>query len=173
MKVITLSENKQLKIFMHPTRQQILHLLSVQGAMTPKMVSTALDMTSSSAKHHLLKLVELGAVEIDHQELIHGIRATYYARTQATISIGSMEGGEREVLAQNLLKQVQDGFFSEKRTFRDEEGHFLADMNTGVLHLSPQEADELYLLIRSYICEHEQKREGTSAFVYSWIGYHA
>lgn len=141
--------------------------------MTPKQVADALSMTSSSAKHHILKLVGLGSVEVDRTALINGITATYYRRTEATISIGSDEGGLRAVVAQNLLKEVQDGFFSKTRCLEDEERHFMGDMLTGVLHLRPAEADELIGIVRSYIATHEKKGEDTLAFVYSMVTYRA
>jgi len=158
---------------MHPSRQRILTLLSIHGSMTPKQVADSLSMTSSSAKHHILKLVGLGAVEVDHTALINGITATYYKRTDATISIGSVEGGPRKALAQNLLKEVQDGFFSQDRVLEDEGGHFMGDMLTGVLHLKPDESDELIGMVRSYIASHEKKNEDTLPFVYSLVAYHA
>ena len=173
MKTIRLTDDKDLRIFMHPTRQKILTLLSINGEMTPKQVADSLSVTSSSAKHHILKLVELGAVEVDHTALINGITATYYRRTESTISIGSDEGGSRVALAQNLLKEVQDGFFSQDCYLEDEGGHFMGDMLTGVLHLSPTEADELIGIIRTFIATHEKKGEDTLPFVYSLVAYHA
>lgn len=173
MKKIRLSDDKDLKIFMHPTRQKILTLLAINGTMTPKQVADSLSMTSSSAKHHILRLVTLGAVEIDHTTLINGIVATFYRRTDATISIGSDAGGPREVLVQNLLKEVQDGFFSKDFPRDDSVGHFMGDVLTGVLHLRPEEADELIALVRSYITSHEKKGEDTVPFVYSLVTYHA
>lgn len=57
---------------MHPKRQQVLHELRVQGPMTAKMLSDALEMPPS-AKHHVSRLMELQVVEVDHTALIHGI----------------------------------------------------------------------------------------------------
>ena len=173
MKTIRLTDDKDLRIFMHPTRQKILTLLSINGEMTPKQVADSLSVTSSSAKHHILKLVTLGAVEVDHTALINGITATFYRRTEATISIGSDEGGSRVAVAQNLLKEVHDGFFLKARSLEDEEGHFMGDMLTGVLHLTPTQADELIAMVRSYIASHEKRGEDTLPFVYSMVTYRA
>jgi DNA-binding transcriptional ArsR family regulator len=172
MKTITLVTNEQLKIFMQPTRQKILHLLSVKGPMTPKMIADDLVITSSSAKHHLLKLLELEIVEQDHQELIHGITATYYRKTLALVSLGGIQGEEKEVLVQNLLREVQEGFFKKAKGFSSQKEHFTGDVRTGVLHLSLEEADKLNELIGSYIGGHEEKKEGTFPFVYSLVVYH-
>ena len=172
MNTITLTTTEQLKIFMQPTRQKILQILSVQGPMTPKMVADELEITSSSAKHHILKLVELGIVERDHQQLIHGITATYYRRTQATVSLGGVEGEERELIAQNLMKEVQDGFFKKAKDFDQDSGHFSGDVKTGVLHLSQDEADRLNEIIDSFIEDHQEKVGKTVPFVYSLVLYH-
>ena len=173
MKILRLSDDKDLQVFMHPSRQRILNLLSINGSMTPKQVADSLSMTSSSAKHHILKLVGIGAVEVDGTTLINGITATFYRRTDVTISIGSDKGGVRTVLAQNLLKEVQDGFFSQDHLLDDPKGHFMGDVLTGVLHLRAEEADELIQLVRSYLASHEKKGEGTFPFVYSMVTYRA
>lgn len=173
MKTIYLSDDKDLQIFMHPTRQKILTLLDINASMTPKQVADSLAMTSSSAKHHILRLVDLGAVEVDHTALINGITATFYRRTSATISIGYDGKGTRQALVQNLLKEVQDGFFSQDCPLDDTEGHFTGDVLTGVLHLTPEEADELIDIIRSYVASHEKKGEGTHPYVYSVVTYRA
>ncbi len=44
MKMLYIQDGKQLEIYMHPKRQQILHELSVQGPMTAKMLSDALGI---------------------------------------------------------------------------------------------------------------------------------
>jgi predicted ArsR family transcriptional regulator len=172
MKTITLQTDEQLKIFMQPTRQKILHLLSVQGPLTPKMVADDLGITSSSAKHHLLKLLELEIVELDHQELIHGITATYYRKTLAMVSLGGIKGDEREVVAQNLLKEIQEGFFKKAKDFEKQGEHFAGDVKTGVVHLTQQEADGLDKLINDFVSLHEEKKEGTVPFVYGLVAYH-
>lgn len=172
MKILKISTDKQLKIYMQPTRQKILHLLSVKGPMTPKMIADELSITSSSAKHHLLKLVELEIVELDHQETIHGIIATYYKPVAVTVSLGLNEGGEKELFAQNLLRNIQDGFFKYSRETKLNTEHFSGDMGTGVIHLSQKEADDLYELVKNYLSSHEEKKEGTIPFVYSFVAYH-
>ncbi|AEV29704.1 Bacterial regulatory protein, arsR family [Sphaerochaeta pleomorpha str. Grapes] len=172
MNTITLTTTEQLKIFMQPTRQKILQLLSVNGPMTPKMVANALEITSSSAKHHILKLVELGIVELDRQQLIHGITATYYRKTLVTVSLGGLQGDEREVVTQNLLKEVQDDFFKKIKDFDQDSGHFSADIKTGVLHLTQSQADHLNEIIESFIEKHEEKNKETIPFVYSLVLYH-
>jgi hypothetical protein len=158
---------------MHPLRQRILNLLSINGSMTPKQIADTLSIPSSSAKHHILKLVGIGAVEVESTTLINGITATFYQRTDATISIGSDEGGKRVVVVQNLLKEVQDGFFSKDPSFYETDDHFRGDVLTGVVHLSQKEADELIGIVRSYIASHEKKGESTLPFVYSLVTYHA
>lgn len=173
MKMITLTDTKQLEIYMHPKRQQILHELSVEGPMTAKMLSDTLGMTPSSAKHHLKRLEELAVVEVDHRELIHGITATYYRRTLVTVSFGSLPEEHKKNASAAVTKQIQDRFYAQPRSLTDTEGHFQADQVSGVVHLSLQEADELYRLIRNFLEEKEKKRDGTEPFVFSLLAYHA
>lgn len=172
-KRIILSSDADLRIFMHPTRQNILHLLSVRGPMTIKMLATSLSASSSSAKHHVLQLAKLGLVEIDHKEQIHGITATYYRRTAVEVSIGAEQGGDRELLAQNLLLEVEDGFFTYIRKTPIPPAHFGADMRTGVVHLTQEEADSLNRLIADFLAKHEENRDGTLPFAYALLAYRA
>jgi len=173
MKTLLLKTEKDLEIFMHPKRQQILHLLSVHACMTAKQVSDALFMQPSSAKHHLLRLQELGLVEVDHTELIHGITATFYRKTLVTVSFASLGEEKQKLVSDFVAKKVRDDLFSKPRNHTDESGHFMADQLSGVVHLSKEEADQLYRIIRSFVQEHEKHGEGKEAYVYSLVAYHA
>lgn len=161
--MLYIQDGKQLEIYMHPKRQQILHELSVQGGpMTAKMLSDALGMTPSSAKHHVARLVELQVVEVDHTELIHGITATYYRKRLVTVSFSSLAEEKRKLASDVVTKQIHDDFYKKAQSFTDENGHFQADqLSGGVVHLSKSEADELYKLIRAFIDEKEKKEDGT------------
>jgi hypothetical protein len=139
--------------------------------MSVKMIADTLKVTSSSIKNHIGRLSMLKVVEIDHTEVIKGILSTYYKRSEATISLNSVAKGERQVVAQNLLKQVEDGFFQKERELKDGEGHFNADQLTGVIHLKEEDADQLYTMIRDFISKHEVKEEESSPYVYSIVAY--
>lgn len=173
MNTIHLHSDKQLQIFMQPKRQDILHLLSIEGPATAKMIADMLEMTASSAKHHLMKLVELGVVEEDHTEVIHGITATYYRKAEVTVSFSDLDNQKRTLVADFVSNRIREGLHTRVHNGFDEQGHFLGDQLSGVLHLTKAEADELYTMIRSFIQSREKKREGTEAFVYSLVAYHA
>jgi DNA-binding transcriptional ArsR family regulator len=171
MKVLQLKDDNQLQIFMHPKRQDILHLLSVEGPATAKMVSDALAMTPSSAKHHLLKLQGLGVVEEDHTRLIHGIKATYYRKAEVAVSFGELDQQKQRLVSDFVSHRIQNDLYAKPRTHQDEDGHFAADQLSGLVHLSREQADQVYQLIRSFVEEHEQKIQGTEAYVYSLVAY--
>ena len=173
MKMVYIQDGKQLEIYMHPKRQQILHELSVQGPMTAKMLSDALGMTPSSAKHHVSRLMELQVVEVDHTELIHGITATYYRKRLVTVSFSSLAEEKRKLASDMVTKQIHDDFYKKAQSFTDGDGHFQEDQSSGVIHLSKDEADELYKRIRAFIDEKEKKEDGTEPFVFSLMAYHA
>ncbi|NBK24332.1 MAG: ArsR family transcriptional regulator [Spirochaetia bacterium] len=172
MKTLLLKTDKDLQIFMHPKRQQILHLLSVNASMTAKQISDALAMQPSSAKHHLLRLQELGLVEVDHTELIHGITATFYRKTLVTVSFASLGAEKQKLVSDFIDKQVRDDLYAKPRTHTDESGHFMADQLSGVVHLSEKEADQVYRLIRTFLAKHEKHGEGKKAYAYSLVAYH-
>ena len=173
MKTLTFTTDKELQIYMHPKRQQLLRLLDRVASMTPKQIADRLQMTPSSAKHHLLKLQEIGLIEVDRQELIHGITATYYRKCPVTVSFGSLGAEKRKMLTDLMHKQVYDELYSKERPFQDTDGHFNADQLSGVVHLSKKEADELYFLIRTFLADKDECKEGTEAYVYSLVAYRA
>ena len=88
-KMITLATRKQMDIYMNPQRQRLLKALEVSGKpMTPKQLSNVLKISASSVSLHIRKLVELGLLELDHTESIHGIQAKYYKKLPVSVSIG-------------------------------------------------------------------------------------
>ncbi len=173
MRIITLTTDKELQVYMHPKRQQILHMLEREGSMTAKQIASESGMTPSSAKHHVLKLMDLLLVEVDRQEMIHGITATYYKKCSVTVSFGALEEQKRRLVTNLMHKQVYDELYSKERSFYDVEGHFNADMLSGVVHLEKEQADELYSLIRRFLAENDEKKEGTEAYVYSLVAFRA
>ena len=63
---------------MNPQRQRLIKAMEVNGApITPKQLSNLLKISASSVSLHIRKLEELGLVELDHTESLHGIQAKY------------------------------------------------------------------------------------------------
>ena len=76
--VLVLTGEAALKIFINPTRMRIVEEMSLHPApITPKALADRLGLSPSSAKHHLMKLASIGVVLLDHQEMIHGIQASF------------------------------------------------------------------------------------------------
>ena len=180
IKKIRLSGEKELRVFMLPLRQDILRLLQVHAKpMTAKQVADTLNITPSSAKHHLLKLCSIGLVEEDHTELIHGITARYYRRVTAEVSIGTEissdpSHGKRVAVVRALVEKILDGFFRyvvlpEQKSVPEYDG----DVYTGVAHLTPKEASELDALLTEFFAKHETPREGTLPYEYAIVAYPA
>jgi DNA-binding CsgD family transcriptional regulator len=178
-KTITLTGEKELRIFMHPLRQKILREMTLQGQpMTAKQLADRLNITPSSAKHHMTRLESIGIVGVHHQEQIHGITATFYEHLPVTVSIGLNQNDlseERRAVLDHLLSQVYSGFRErlERRETTDGTGSFEGDLLTGIVHLTQPDADALYRMIREFIGAHETAREGTVPFEYALILYNA
>ena len=80
-KTIRLESENQLRIYALPLRQKIIRTMQVLGRpATAKQIADTLMISPSSARHHLLKLQEIGLVEHDHYEFINGIKADYVRR---------------------------------------------------------------------------------------------
>lgn len=178
MDTIVLTGKHELDIYMNPQRQNLIRCMQIAGApMTPKQLSEQLEISASSVQHHIRQLVELGLVELDHTELIHGITASYYRILPKTVQIGSLVDDEnknqRLALMQADVSQVFSGFlaYCEANSEATLGQAQFGDMVSGITHLGPEEAKELYGMIRAFLEAHEQRQADTSAWEYALIAY--
>lgn len=178
MDTIVLSGKRELDIYMNPQRQNLIRCMQISGVpMTPKQLSNQIGVSASSVQHHLAQLIELGLVELDHTEQIHGITASYYRVLPKTVQIGSLVNDDlkhqRLALMQASITSIFSGFTTycaehSEATLGPEQ---FGDMLTGITHLSPAEATELYGMIRAFLAAHEESAAGTSPWEYALIAY--
>ncbi|HWR61563.1 MAG TPA: helix-turn-helix domain-containing protein [Clostridia bacterium] len=185
MKEISLTTKEELDIYMSPTRQKLLRLLSLAGSpMTPKQLSDRLEISASGVQHHIKKLMQLGVVELDHTETINGINASFYKHAQVMIHIGLSRSDElaeqKEVLVQNSIAQVYDGFRSQMKKRVSMTGERdsdklqkWGDILSGVVYLEEKESSELMKLITGFIEQHSAPAPGSSSWEYAIIAYNA
>ncbi len=181
---IVLKTDKELKIFMSPVRQKIIKVIHRAGKpVTSKYVADKLEISPSSAQHHIKKLEQVGIVEFDHNEIINGITAKYLRITEKTISIGQDINddltAERDILARNILNTAYNGYkelINENRQLISEEykkGNKFVDQLTGVVHLSTEEANELFDIIDVFIKKHSKASDNSHPYEYALIAYRA
>ncbi|MEA4869866.1 MAG: helix-turn-helix domain-containing protein [Christensenella sp.] len=178
MDTIVLYGKRELDIYMNPQRQNLIRCMKIAGVpMTPKQLSEQIGISPSSVQHHIRQLRELGLVELDHTELIHGITASYYRILPRTVQIGSLVHDEnknqRLALLQAELSQVFSGFTAYCETSTEAAvGHRqFGDMISGITHLTAGEAVELYGMICAFLASHEERGEATRAWEYALIAY--
>lgn len=178
-KILELSTEKELKIFMDPLRQRMLRTMAVIGKpVTAKKLSDAMKITPAAAKHHLLRLESIGLVGVDHTEEIHGITATYYALLPVDVRLGMEKEEyrrEKGLIAENLLRSVFEAFREKAYAHPERAGNapFAGDLSTGIIYLRQEEADELSRRIMAFIKEHETPEDGTVPFEYAILAYNA
>ena len=84
--------------------------------LTSKKIADILGISPSSARHHLIRLQQIGLVEHDRYEMVNGIRADYLKVVDATVSFGiQMDDdlyGKREQTMRQLLADIVQRFFS-------------------------------------------------------------
>lgn len=181
---IVLKTDKELKILMSPIRQKIMRIMSREGKpVTSKHIADKLNISPSSAQHHIKQLQQLGIIEFDHNEIINGITARYLRLSEKTVSIGQDISddlsSERDILARNILNNTYNGFkelLDAKKTFLIEEykkGNKMADQLSGVIHLTDEEANKLFDLIEGFVKEHSKATENTHPYEYALIAYRA
>lgn len=185
MKKITLSSKKELDIYMSPTRQRLLRFLNIQNApMTPKMLADKLQISASGVQHHIKKLMQLGLLELDHTEAINGITASFYKPAQVTVQIGLSQSGtlaeQKEVLMQNCIAQVYEGFIKQMKKRinlqADKNPDRLqkwGDILSGVVHLNDKKSEELMKLVSEFIEQNSAPTSDSSPWEYSIIAYNA
>lgn len=178
-KVIKLNTEKELRIYMFPLRQQIIRAMEIEGKpITAKQIANKLNITPSSAKHHLLKLEQIGIVEFDHSEFINGIKANYMKLSDATISIGQNLNDnfnyERDAYAENIIYQVYKGYQKVLNDNRSRDiDFFLGDLVSGVVHLSEKDICELQEIIYRFINSNKNSRENTNPYEFAFVNYRA
>lgn len=178
-KTITLSTQEDLKIFMSPQRQKLIREMHIDGRpMTAKAIADMLNISPSSAKHHIGKLEQLGLIELDHTKTINGILARYYKLTDVTVCIGQQLdddlSSERNIIVQNILMNTLEGFRQLSNTdIPDESLHNYGDFASGVVHLTPSDSQKLLQMIRDFIETHEVRTEDTEPWEYALILYNA
>lgn len=185
MKRIALTSKKDLDIYMSPTRQQLLRQLNIENApMTPKMLADKLKISASGVQHHIKKLMQLGLIELDHTEAINGITASFYKPAQVTVQIGLSQSDElaeqREVLLQNSIAQVYDGFLKQMKKRiclqGDKDPDSLqkwGDILSGVVHLNEKQSVELMKLVTEFIEQNSAPTSDSSPWEYAIIVYNA
>ncbi len=181
---IVIASDKDLKVVMSPIRQKIMKFMRVEGKpVTSKYIADRLNITPSSARHHIKLLEQLGIIKTDHCEIINGITAKYLTITDKTVSLGQNLNDElseeRDILARNMIYETYNGFqnlIKDNRTHLTDEfnkGNIFADVLSGVVHLTEKEANELYDIINTFINSHSKSTETSHPFEYALIAYRA
>jgi len=178
-KIIRLSTEEELRIFMMPMRQKLIRIMSLEGkAMTAKNLADKLNISASAVQNHIRKLEKIGLIEHDHYEKITGIQANYFKLTGVTVSIGqdSNDGlaNDRDVVVRNLISQIYGNYTDTVHALSAKgiknTGEF-GDFLSGVIHLSPKDSSKLLKLISKFVQEHEHIDENTVPWEFEMILY--
>ncbi|HML69269.1 MAG TPA: helix-turn-helix domain-containing protein [Clostridia bacterium] len=178
MDTIILSGKKELDIYMNPQRQNLLRQMQIVGEpMSAKQIADIIGISASSVQHHIRLLLELGIVEQSHTAQIHGITATYFRALPKTVQIGSLMADEHTNQRIALMQANLNGTFnrfvdycaaSSAETIKESQ---FGDLLSGIVHLKPDEAKELYALITRFLQAHETASKGASAWEYALLAY--
>jgi DNA-binding transcriptional ArsR family regulator len=180
MKVITLKSEKELRIYSLPLRQKILREMQILGhPVTAKEVADRLNITPSAAQHHLKQLMSIGLVEPDHMEVIRGIQARYLRLCDVTVSIGQQYKDTlapvRDEMVKAGLMTALSGFMRTVERNREkpeaENIHSLNDILTGIVHLTPKEADDFYQFVISFLNSHTVAGPDTNPWEVALLSY--
>lgn len=180
-RVLVLTGEAALKIFINPTRMRIVEEMSLHPVpITPKALADRLGLSPSSAKHHLMKLASIGVVLLDHQEMIHGIQASFYRLTDKTISLNAADPAARKFAAiamRTNATRVQQGLFDSLARWQEagaqEQDRWGMLDTDGVVYLTKEEAEALEAAIHAFSAAHSAPRPGAAPIRYNLIAYRA
>ncbi len=150
--------------------------------VTSKRIADTLGISPSSARHHLIKLQEIGLVQHDHYETINGIRADYLSVVDADVSIGVQTDDElydrREQTTRQMLSDIVERFFAAMPRLRKNKMKkpeiFNGDLFTGMVHLNDEDSREFYTMVRTFLDTHEKKRtQDERAWEFAFLLYEA
>jgi DNA-binding CsgD family transcriptional regulator len=180
---IRLETEKQLRIFSLPLRQKILRTMRMIGKpVTSKDIADRLKIAPSSARHHLNRLKEIGLVEHHHYKTINGIKADFLIASDVNVSIGTdisdAHTAERETASQVMLAEISNRFMGTLSARREKASNtpqrFFGDLMGGIAHLSTQDAEKLYHMVRDFLDAHTlPKTSDETPWEYAFLLYEA
>ena len=158
-RIIDLEHKSQFRILLHPTRQDIVHLLRLAGRpMTANAVARRMNLSPISAQGHLKKLVDLGVVLMETRQGKNGEPLVLYSLDDVDIRLhlGRKDTfqGEREAMAANLVDGVFRGLVNTTHLRSEEEFDQYCLLRFGALHLSTEERRELAGIVADYLNQH-------------------
>ena len=113
-KITTLEE---LKIFSDPYRRDIISLYqSSSKPLTVKQIADIIGDNAGKVDYHIKKLLSIDILELDHIELINGIRAKYYKLIKSTFEVDLRDEKENDLeqvdhVTRLLIKSVNYRFW--------------------------------------------------------------
>jgi len=179
VKNIYLDGEKQLRIFSLPLRQRILREMQKVGMpLTAKQIADRLEITPSSAQHHLIKLESIGLVEQDHVESINGIQAKFMRASDVVVSIGQQIADEtalaRDALIKNHLMEAYRGYQRVNEHASNNSQEPLGkgnDIFIEIAHLTDEQALELRAIVMNYTQKHKNVAIGTKPWQIVYLSY--
>lgn len=175
---IEITTKKQLDIYMNPQRQRLLKEMSIYAKpITPKQLSDILKISPSSVTYHLKKLLELGVVELDHTEMVHGICAKYYKKLPYNVNLKSHLKDdlsyEKKAFIDYMMQDIWGGFKSYLAEMDDQKEltGLEGDMKCGILYLTKDEIHEMKQLIEKFQNSHSEPKENTIPWEYALLAY--
>lgn len=179
---LVLSSEEELKIYVNRQRMRLVDLMTTLGRpATAKMLSDRMGISASAVKHHLDKLRSIGVVEVDHQEHIHGILATYYRVTDRTIVLDSTDPALLPFTArvvQDSFERLLQGAAQALSTWQADPGATWDDawglmQSDGVIFLTREEANALRRQILDFLEAHKSPRPGAAPVHFGLVSYRA
>lgn len=172
---IRLTTLSQIKTFSDPYRMLIFKTFSnSEEAVTIKRVADIMGEVPAKVYYHAKKLIQLGVLELDHEENINGIIAKYYRTTNRRIimSHDSLDDSQMPFMLSETEKMVSNVFDDTKSEFieamqaiskRAPDGKDSDEGEGGLIvsriHLTKSEAESLY----RYLMDLSEKKKAAES----------
>lgn len=172
---ITLKTMKEIKIISHPLRMKILkNYYSFSKPATVTQIAVHMGEVPANIHYHVMKLIEIAVLELDHTEVVNGIIAKFYKPTAHTIKIEDDDEvmdkdriSEYDILVSNYFDENKRSFLKilEKESSHEKQQKEVPLIST-TLHLTDSDYQGLLDYLKELSVKYNKSSEDTKACMF-------
>jgi hypothetical protein len=171
-----LKTDEEFKIFADPYRMRIIDVFKeAKEPLTVKAVADVLGEVPAKVHYHVMKLLSIDILILDHVEVIHGINAKYYKLVNKSFKFELDKHNDlikdfqlsniKQIVFNKLDSFKQD--FIEKREYGKTHPEIFDNpgmISTSKVYLSVEEYKEFISMINTFIKEHDTKDDNKAKY---------
>lgn len=169
---ITLKTMKEIKIISHPMRMKILKkYYGFPQPATVKQIADHMGEVPANIHYHVMKLLEIGVLTLDHTQVINGIVAKFYKPSAHTIKIEDDDEtldknriSKYEILVSNFFDENKNTFMKHLNLETDKQNE--VPLISTTLHLTKKEYEGVLNYLKSLATNHKVTEENKKSYMF-------